>query len=109
MIFPNAVQTVISTYKIGGIIPLDKTLHFTVGMLVTIILRIKKIHIKKIFIFLASIEFIKEIHDSFTLNSSFFEEFLDMFWTLAYPLLLLIVIKSKKKLNSKLTKETNQK
>lgn len=109
MIFPKAVQTIISNYKIAGFIPLDKVLHFLVGMLVTIILRTKKVKISRIMILLITLEVIKEVHDSYTLNSSLLEEFLDFFCTLSYPLLLFIVIKSKQKLqkNILLNKKEN--
>lgn len=97
MIFPGSVQKIISTYKILGLVPLDKTLHVLIGAIVTIILRYRHISIVKILITLSVLELIKEFHDSFVLNASIVEESVDFICTLSYPLLLLFVIKVKNK------------
>jgi hypothetical protein len=94
--FDKSIQHFISHYKIIGLIPLDKFLHFTIGMLVTILLRFLGIRIRWVFVFLITLETLKEINDSFVLNSTWGEHLADFIVTLIFPLLLLIVIKIKK-------------
>lgn len=94
--FPKEIQYVISNYQIFGVIPLDKTLHFLVGAIITVVLRWRKVSIQNTFIILAFIEITKEIIDSKTLQSSIHEEVMDFIATFIYPAILYCVIAFKK-------------
>ena len=97
MLFPMAVQNIISTYQILGFIPLDKALHFLIGLIITIIMRWRKVRFRYVFLVIVSLEVFKEIHDSYVLGSTWLEHELDFIATLAYPSLLLITVWIKKK------------
>ena len=57
--------TYISSTKIFGVIPLDRTLHFLIGALITIICLKKNFKLRTIFLLLFVIATLKEINDYF--------------------------------------------
>lgn len=107
--FPRHIQYLISNYNIFGFIPLDKTLHFVIGTLITIILRLFKIRMRFIFLFIIVIELIKEFIDYKTLNSTLSEQIIDALITLTYPIILILVIKLKENLNRKILIQEEEK
>ncbi len=99
--FPAKVQFLISNYLIFGLIPLDRTLHFVVGMIISIIMREKKQSFKKIFIVIGVLELIKEVIDIRTLNHKFTDTIWDAAVTFAYPLILIGTMQLKEWLKGK--------
>lgn len=93
--FPPEIQKIISSYLILGFLPLDKFLHFMVGVIVTILLRLFKIRMSIVFSATLILALGKECIDFYVLNNTFWEQFLDIGVTLIYPLLLWGVIKIK--------------
>lgn len=85
---------------IFGVIPLDKVLHFLIGMLITIVLRWRKVSINKILLLIFILELIKETHDSFVLNNTMEEHILDALVTFLYPALIWVIIKIKSSANT---------
>ena len=100
-LFPKDIQKVISTYKIFDFIPLDKTLHVIVGMIVTISMRSFGLKMRWIFLCLVILEIIKESIDNTAMTATTEEHLLDVLATVIYPLILLIVIAVKKNLQGK--------
>lgn len=97
--FPIHIQKIISTYQILGIIPLDKFLHFIVGMIVTLALKYTKFSFKTTFIIIFGLCVLKEIIDYGTLQSSILESIADTVVTFIYPLMLLGIEWLKRKYN----------
>src|SRR3989338_3376180 len=95
--FPRDIQKFISAYQIFGLIPLDKTLHFFIGMLITILMRLCNQNMKRVLGVLLVIVITKEIIDLNTLQSSILETFWDALVTFIYPVIILIVIEIKKR------------
>lgn len=95
--FPQNVQKIISSYQILGIIPLDKVLHFIVGMILTIVMRKMNFRFRWVFGILVMLEAVKEFIDSYAYSSTLEEHLLDALATLSYPTIILIVIYIKKK------------
>lgn len=93
--FPTQIQSIISSYKILGFVPLDKTLHFIVGMIITIIMRKFKVRMLFIFLILAAVELFKEFNDYYVLNSTLAEQIIDALATFIYPIMIMIIIKLK--------------
>jgi len=91
--FPAKLQFFISNHLIFGFIPLDKVLHVVTGALLTIILRLFRVTLGKIFIAIGVIAFAKEYHDSFVLNNSPLEHVVDFAVTFLYPVLLGLVLR----------------
>lgn len=100
--FPAHVQKFISSYYVFGLLPLDKVLHFIVGVFVTIVLRKWGASMRRTVTVLLLFALLKELIDSFTLNNSFFEHCIDVFATMIYPMLvwLIIMLKTEKHSNS---------
>lgn len=86
--FPNHIQKIISTYQIMGFLPLDKFLHFLVGLIITIALRYSKFSFKTIFFVILVMCIVKEIVDYGTIQSSVAESIADTVVSFLYPLLL---------------------
>ena len=95
--FPRDIQKFISAYQIFGLIPLDKTLHLFIGMLITILMRLFNQNMKRVLGVLLVIVITKEIIDLNTLQSSILETFWDALVTFIYPVIILIVIEIKKR------------
>jgi hypothetical protein len=87
----------ISKYKIFGVIPLNATLHFTISILITIILLNKKVKITHIIFFIFFLGLAKEVLDSFVLNNTMLKHFTDMCINLFYPTLIFTIRKLKNK------------
>ena len=101
LLFSPEVQQFISKYHILGFIPLDKTLHFLIGALITIIMRWGRVKMRFIFLVLLILGIAKEINDYGVLNHSWGEQFLDVGVSFIYPLVLLGIIKIKSLLASR--------
>lgn len=101
--FPNHIQQIIATYKILGFLPLDKFLHFIVGLIVTAALRYTKFSFKTIFFVILGLCIVKEIIDIQRLNSSFLESLADTLVTYIYPVLLWGAVWMKRKLSEEET------
>ncbi len=86
--FPPEIQKVISTYLVFGFIPMDKLLHFIVGAILAVGLRLSGRTFKTMFIVIGVIAVIKEVIDSFTMNSFLREHSLDILVTFIYPTLM---------------------
>ncbi len=97
MTFPPEIQRIISTYLVFGFIPLDKLLHFLVGAIVAIGLRLSGRSFRSVFIVVAILAIAKEVNDSFILNNSIIENGLDIIVTLAYPILIYGIDRIKKR------------
>ncbi len=83
--FPPEVQQIISNYLVFGFLPLDKLLHFLVGAILAAGLRLSGRTFRTTFILIGVIAVVKEVIDSFTLNSVLEEHCLDIIVTLIYP------------------------
>jgi hypothetical protein len=79
-----------------GVIPLDKLLHFLVGAIVAIGLRLSGRSVGSVLSVVAMLAIAKEVNDSFTLNNSIVENGLDIIVTLAYPILIYGIHRIKK-------------
>lgn len=92
----------ISTTKLDGFIPLDKVVHFLVGLVWTVYGLKKGYSFRKVFVGLLVIAILKEIHDYLITISPFdpIENFLDISITLLYVAVLYFVRKAKRKLDS---------
>lgn len=97
MIFPPHVQKFISTYQILGVVPLDKTLHFLVGAVVTIVGLKLKLSFAKTMLILLVLAVIKETIDLNTLTNTSLEVTLDVLVTFLYPGILFVVRMLKEK------------
>lgn len=88
----------ISRTTLWGWLPLDMVLHFSLGALITIILRLrgKSALFAVVVVFL--LEVTKEIFDSFSLTATWEEAIKDMIVTMFFPVMLLITIQVKRKL-----------
>lgn len=87
--FPPEIQYVISNYQVFGLLPLDKILHFFIGAIITVALRILGINPTWTLIIVAIVAMIKEAIDSYTLNNSTTEHIVDILVSVLYPALLL--------------------
>lgn len=94
------IQGFISTYQIFGLIPLDLTLHFIIGMLWTIIGLKRNISFGKLAIGLALIALGKEANDYFFHYKTHWSEYAsDFAVTMLYLVIVYLVRKTKKRLN----------
>jgi len=92
------IFTYISNTKIAGFIPLDLTLHFLIGAIITIIGLKKKFSLKSILIFLFILATLKEINDYFFHFKADWREYAgDFLVTFIYPLLIYLIRKIKPK------------
>jgi hypothetical protein len=80
----------ISTTKLFGWIPLDILVHFSMGMIITILALKKLKSSSKAFLITLALAILKEIFDSFSLTASWEEALKDVLITLIYPLLILV-------------------
>ena len=96
----NEVMGYISRTNLFGVIPLDLTLHFFIGMLWTIIGLKKEFSLKWISIGLITIALGKELNDYFFHYRVGWQEYASDFGiTLLYLVLVVFVRKIKKKLD----------
>ncbi|OFZ17135.1 MAG: hypothetical protein A2X86_01405 [Bdellovibrionales bacterium GWA2_49_15] len=80
----------ISSYQIGGMIPLDSTLHFIVGTALTIFLIRRGWALWKIFTLITLVAIAKESYDYFFhLPREVWEFVSDIFWSLCYFFLVM--------------------
>ena len=91
MLFPPHVQKFISGYRIFGVLPLDKTLHFVIGMGLTILLKKLGMRLRYVFLTVLVIEILKEISDKDVIGNTPEEHAWDILATMLYPLLLIAV------------------
>lgn len=89
--FTNFTREMSSTYILSGLIRLDLLLHFIMGVFLTLIIRKwKKSPIFGLSLVLL-IQLIKEYYDSFNMQASLEEAFIDTIVTIAYPLILVLL------------------
>lgn len=95
--FPAHIQKIISSYYVLGFLPLDKVLHFAVGVLITLLLRWRNIRMPVIFSATIALAIAKEVIDSFVLNNSLSEHVIDILVTIIYPTMVwgILVIQQK--------------
>ncbi len=86
--FPREVQKIISSYQIFGVIPLDKTLHFALGLVVTLVGVRLGVRLRWIFLALLVAGAVKEYFDTFVYTSHWVEHGLDILAGLSYVVLL---------------------
>ncbi len=89
--FPKSIQNVISNYQILGWIPLDKVLHFIVGMALTLFLIRFKLRLIYILVSILALALIKEYIDSFAYTSHWLEHSLDALTSITYPVILYVI------------------
>ncbi|HXH73682.1 MAG TPA: hypothetical protein VNJ08_01860 [Bacteriovoracaceae bacterium] len=102
VLFSEDTQKFISNYMVMGLVPLDKVLHFLVGLIITLVMRFLSFKMKYVFLLLAALEIIKEFNDYAVLNSSRLEQVYDIVATFLYPLILLGVLRFKERLRLKI-------
>lgn len=95
--FPRDIQFIISNYLILDFIPLDKFLHFIVGIIITLLVRMAGFRIRYSFLLILITCVVKEVIDIKTLDSKLSESILDTVVTFFYPVLVLSVKKIKEK------------
>lgn len=93
----NILGTISNTVLFGWL-PLDMLLHFTLGAVITILLRLKGKSPTFAFVIVLLLEIAKEIFDSFSLTATWEEAIKDLLITMIFPVLLLITVTLKKKL-----------
>lgn len=102
----NHIFGYISKTQIWGVIPLDLTLHFLVGMIWTLIGLKKNISIKKLAFGLIFIALMKEAYDYFFHYKTHWSEYASDFGiTLLYLVIVLVMRKVKKKVGGGPVKE----
>jgi hypothetical protein len=98
----GAIFGFISKYQIFGVIPLDLTLHFFIGMIWTIVGLKKNISIGKVALGLFIIAAGKEANDFFFHYRTHWSEYASDFGiTMLYVVVVYFVRKTKKKLEPK--------
>lgn len=89
----------ISEYQIFGLIPLDLTLHFIIGMLWTIVGLKKNISFGKLTVGLAFIALAKEANDYFFHYKTHWSEYVsDFSVTMLYLVIVYLIRKTKRSL-----------
>lgn len=99
--FPAKIQYLISNYQVFGVLPLDKILHFFIGAILTVGLRLMGVKPSWTLFFVTMIAVVKEVIDSYTINNSNLEHFVDILVSILYPLLLLGVARLKQHSSAK--------
>jgi len=98
----GSYQNIISTYYIAGIIPLDLTLHFFVGMIWTITGLKLKFPFKFVLFGIIALAGLKELIDYSPVNPAGIEEYLgDFLVSLFYISILMLTRKVKRSSDKK--------
>lgn len=77
-----------SKTKVFGLVHLDILLHFSTGLILTLLLRKKGFKIKKVFLIILALQIFKEFLDSFSMTASWHEAITDTLSTMIFPFIL---------------------
>lgn len=72
----------LSHYPVYGDLTLGPILHFSIGLIISLVLKSRGVSFKHTFIIVLSIAVSKEIYDSFTLENSLKKHFFDIIITI---------------------------
>ena len=92
----NNLFSSISNCMIFGLIPLGKTLHVFLPMLITIVMTKMGIKFKQILVFIFLLCVLKELYDLTAINSDIYDSVKDLILDMIYPLFVISVQKSRR-------------
>ena len=77
-----------NTEKFFGVLPVDITLHFFGGLILTLILLRFKLKLPLVFVIVLFIGILKEYNDSFIMGATTQEALEDLLFTILFPIFL---------------------